>query len=49
MLFLDGNFIKLLSPKGLYFEILILCSMTESIIQPESFLKDSYVFNITVI
>ena len=36
----SGNLIYLLPGKGSYFEILIVWSMTESIIQPESFPKD---------
>ena len=43
-----GNFILLLPAKGLYFEILIVIawSMTESIIYPERFPKDFYMFDI---
>ena len=36
----SGNLIYLLPGKGSYFEILIVWSMTEPIIQPESFPKD---------
>ena len=35
--------------KGLYFERLILCSMTESIIQPEPFPKDFCICDVIVV
>ena len=37
-----GKFMELLPAKGLYFEILLLCSMTESVIQPETFPKSFF-------
>ena len=44
-----GNLITLLSGKVLYFKILILRSMTESIIQPEPFPKYFCMFYIIVV
>ena len=38
----------LLPAKGVYFEVPILCSMAESIIQPEPFPKDFCIFDIIV-
>ena len=45
----SGNFTELLPVNGLYFGILMLWSMTESIIQPEPFAKDFSMFDITVV
>ena len=44
-----GNSIQMILAKTLYFEILKLCSLTESIIQPEPFPKDFSIFDITVL
>ena len=44
-----GNFIQLFPAKGLYFEIIIEWSMTESIIHPEPFPEDYCMFDITVV
>ena len=49
MVYFFDNLIMLLPAKGLYFEILIVRSMTESIIQPEPFPKDFGMFVIIAV
>ena len=44
-----GNFIQLVPAKGLYFEILIFCSMAELIIQSKPFCKDFGMFDLIVV
>ena len=44
-----GNLIYLLPAKALYLEILILCSMAESVIQPEPFPKYFCMFDLAIV
>lgn len=44
-----GNLIQLLPTKGLYFEILMLRSMTRSLVQSEPFPSDSWIFGIIML